>query len=77
MAAPVALAESGSLPRVRVGSWWKLGGNAAGLDAAIAACVVKLGTPHQPSANATVVTVALRDCLRADGWYAYDQSPVP
>lgn len=85
-ASPTAAAEQGavaapaasdSLPRVRVGSWWKLGGSAAGLDSSIAACVTKLGAPHQPDPGAIIVTVALRDCLRADGWYAYDVSAAP
>lgn len=67
---------SETLPKVKVGSWWKLGGSAAGLDGSIAACTRKLGTPHQPDANATVVTAAMRDCLEADGWHAYGASPM-
>ena len=68
---------SGGLPRVRVGSWWKLGGSAAGLDSSIAGCVQKLGTPHQPPPGAQVVTIGMRDCLRGDGWIAYNETPVP
>jgi len=75
--APAPAAAGGALPRIRVGSWWKLGGTASGLDAAISACVRKLGAPHQPDANATVVTEAMRDCLKQDGWYPYDVSPSP
>jgi hypothetical protein len=65
-----------TLPRVRVGSWWKFGGSAAALDASVAACVAKLGPPHQPDRGAIVVTVALRDCLKAEGWYAADVKPM-
>jgi len=78
-AAPAAAPPdtSGGLPRVRVGSWWKLGGSAAGLDSSIAGCVQKLGTPHQPPPGAQVVTIGMRDCLRGDGWIAYNETPVP
>lgn len=73
-AAAVAPAAPDSLPRVRVSSWWKLGGTAADLDRSIAACVAQLGEPHKPDANATVVTVALQSCLRQAGWYSFGGS---
>lgn len=78
VAAPAA-APTGStgLPSVRVASWWKLGGSAAGLDNSIATCTQKLGSPHQPAPGATVVTLAMRDCLRGDGWIAYGESSAP
>jgi hypothetical protein len=70
---PSSVPGSEELPKVQIGSWWKLGGSAAGLDSSIKACVAKLGAPHQPTPSATVVTIAMRDCLRADGWYPYNE----
>jgi hypothetical protein len=57
------------LSKVDVGSWWKLGGTTADLDHAIAACVTDLGEAHRPNPGATLVTVALRDCLRKAKWF--------
>lgn len=56
--------------RINVSSWWKLGGTAADLDRAVAACVDELGAAHKPNAAVTEVTVALKDCLRAKKWIA-------
>lgn len=75
--APAAAATSSGLPSVRVGSWWKLGGSAAALDSSIATCTQKLGEPHRPAPNAQVVTLAMRDCLRGDGWFAYNVTDLP
>ncbi len=63
-------AAADPLARVNVASWWKLGGNTADLDRSIDQCVAELGPAHRPESNATVVTVGLRTCLRAAGWYA-------
>ena len=77
-AAPAALASDADtapappfdpLAEVVVASWWKLGGSAAGLDAAIAGCVDELGAPHRPAGTARRVTAGLRACLRSSGWY--------
>ncbi len=54
---------------VTVQSWWKLGGTASGLDAAVAACVGELGESHRPNPAITDVTVAMRDCLRRAKWF--------
>jgi hypothetical protein len=56
--------------RINVSSWWKLGGTAAELDRAMAACEQELGADHKASAGGTEVTVALKDCLRAKKWFA-------
>lgn len=77
-AAPAALASDADaasappfdpLAEVVIASWWKLGGSAAGLDAAIAGCVDELGAPHRPAGTARRVTAGLRACLRTSGWY--------
>ena len=46
------------------------GGAAGGLENAIAACGDKLGDTRLPTPNATVLTQATYECLKADGWYA-------
>jgi hypothetical protein len=56
--------------KINVSSWWKLGGTAADLDRAVAACVDELGAAHKPNPGITEVTVALKDCLRAKKWIA-------
>lgn len=56
--------------KINVSSWWKLGGNSADLDRAVAACVDELGATHKPNPAITEVTVALKDCLRAKKWIA-------
>ena len=56
--------------KINVSSWWKLGGTAADLDRAVAACVEELGAAHEPNPAVTEVTVALKDCLRAKKWIA-------
>lgn len=58
------------LARVRIGSWWKLGGSAAALDADVATCVGELGNAHRPDPALTEVTAGLRACLRAAGWFS-------
>ncbi|MEX2481582.1 MAG: hypothetical protein WD928_12065 [Gammaproteobacteria bacterium] len=71
--APVATAAKPAfdpLAEATVASWWKLGGSAAALDAAIADCVVDLGVAHRPDPGARRVTAGLRACLRAEGWFA-------
>jgi hypothetical protein len=65
------------LEQISVASWWKLGANPADLDKAIDACVIKLGPAYRPGPGATVVTVALRDCLRQDGWFAVGKGSSP
>jgi hypothetical protein len=69
---PAAAAEPNfdPLAEVAVASWWKLGGSAATLDNAIAACVSELGVAHRPDAAAKSVTAGMRACLRAGGWFA-------
>ncbi len=83
--APIPVAEvpvsamppgSESLPRVRVSSWWKLGGSAAGLQKSVDTCIDKLGPPHRPDPGVIFVTAAMRDCLRSEGWYSYGEAPV-
>jgi hypothetical protein len=59
-----------SLPPLQVSSWWKFGGTAGGLENAIAACGDKLGDTRPLTINATVLTQATYECLKADGWYA-------
>lgn len=56
--------------KINVSSWWKVGGTAADLDRAVAACVDELGATHEPNPAITEVTVALKDCLRAKKWIA-------
>ncbi len=53
---------------IEVSSWWKLFGNAADLDKAIAACVTGLGAEQEPKSGGRVVTVAMYHCLRKAGW---------
>jgi len=57
------------LRRVDVGSWWKLGGTVDGLQKAAESCTAKLGPAHRPEGDLRIVTAAMRDCLRAAGWY--------
>lgn len=56
------------LERVRVGSWWKLGGNPDQLAAAQAKCVEILGVDHRPVPDSNEVTRAMVACLRDAGW---------
>lgn len=58
------------LEQVSVASWWKVGGNPAGLEGDIDRCVAQLGDAHRPNPSAMVVTVGLRRCLRTAGWFA-------
>jgi hypothetical protein len=68
VAAPVV--DTDPTTPLAVGSWWKFGGNADGLERDIAACIGKLGSKHRPSPAATVVTRAMHACLKEHGWYA-------
>lgn len=54
---------------IAIGSWWKFGGNAAGLDADSEACTKKLGEAHRPNPGATRVTNHMGACLKELGWY--------
>ncbi|HVM96332.1 MAG TPA: hypothetical protein VMT89_08075 [Candidatus Acidoferrales bacterium] len=65
---------SAPLQKVDVGGWFKLGAGSADLDRAIDACVAKLGAAHRPDANATVVTLGVRECMRDAGWYPLKDS---
>ncbi len=56
------------LERVRVGSWWKLGGNPDQLAAAQVKCVETLGVDHRPVPDSNEVTRAMVACLRDAGW---------
>jgi len=67
---PAAEAPLAPDTKINVSSWWKLGGTAGDLDRAVAACVKELGASHQPNPAVTEVTVALKDCLRAQKWIA-------
>ncbi len=69
-------AEPDSMARVEVSSWWKLGGTAAGLDAAIAACSTELGEAHRPAPGSKIFTTAMRGCLRESGWRPVGEKPV-
>jgi len=64
------LAATAPDARISVASWWKFGGSAADLSAAVNDCVDSLGPANRPDEAATVVTVALRDCLTEAGWHA-------
>ena len=66
--AVVAAAPADPLQPVKVGSWWKLGGNAGALAAAQAACVKTLGNAHRPAPDSHLVTTGMLECLRAEGW---------
>ncbi len=65
---PPAAAPVDPLQSVKVGSWWKLGGNAGALAAAQAACVNTLGNAHRPAPDSHLVTIGMLECLRAAGW---------
>lgn len=56
------------LERVKVASWWKLGGTPDQLAAAQAQCGETLGVAHRPATDGNEVTRAMVDCLRAAGW---------
>ena len=67
---PVAKAPADPLKKVTVASWWKLGGNAGGLEADQASCGTTLGEAHHVAPNARVVTVGMLRCLKTKGWFA-------
>lgn len=75
-ASATVAAKPDPIARIEVSSWWKFGGTAAGLDAAIAACSTELGDAHRPEPGARVVTSAMKDCLRRAGWRAVGEKPV-
>lgn len=75
-ASPTVAAQPDPMARVEVSSWWKLGGTAAGLDAAIAACSTELGEAHRPAPGAKIFTTAMRACLRKTGWRPVGEKPV-
>lgn len=61
------------LAKVKVASWWKLGGNAGGLAADQASCAASLGDAHRMDPNARTATVGMVGCLRGKGWFAVGQ----
>jgi len=54
-----------------VKNWFKLGGTADGLAAAKQRCATKLGAPDRSEPESQVVTGAMLDCLRNEGWRAF------
>lgn len=56
------------LDRFKVGAWWKLGGNGAGLRMDTEACVAQLGEAHRPDSQTLLATRALLSCLKEKGW---------
>jgi len=70
IAEPTGPSEDPTTP-LAVGSWWKFGGTAGGLDNDIKSCIGKLGNAHRPDPAATVVTRAMYGCLKEHGWYAF------
>jgi hypothetical protein len=61
--------------KIRVGSWWHVGGGAGDLHAAVDGCVSKLGPADQPDAGYHTVTRALYSCLAAQGWRKFGSPP--
>jgi hypothetical protein len=61
--------------KIRVGSWWHVGGGAADLQAAVDGCVRKLGAADQPDAGYHTVTRALYGCLASQGWRKFGSPP--
>ena len=67
--APTPKSVVNPLREVTVASWWKLGGNAGGLEADQGSCAGQLGDAHKVAANSKLVTVGMRGCLNSKGWF--------
>ncbi len=68
--APAALRKKAADPmdRFKISSWWKIGSNAAALQADTEACVSTLGEAHRPDAISQQATRALLVCMKGKGW---------
>lgn len=56
------------MDKLNVSSWWKMGGNADGLQIDTDACVEKLGPAHKPVDGSNLYTRGLVLCLKDKGW---------
>ncbi len=56
------------LDKFIISSWWKVGGNAGGLQDAINDCVATLGEAHRPNPITNEATRGLGLCMRDKGW---------
>ena len=56
------------LDKFTVSSWWKMGGSASNLQAAMDACAATLGEAHTPDATKQHVTRGLLLCMKEKGW---------
>ena len=53
----------------KIGSWWKLGGDAGNLKSSIQECVTTLGEAFQPESQTKKVTRGLLLCMKDKGWH--------
>ena len=60
-----------SQDQIVVKNWFKFGGTADELAAAKERCVTKLGAAGRPEPQSDVVTGAMLDCLRNEGWHQF------
>jgi len=52
----------------KISSWWKIGGNDAGLKQAMNECVASLGEAHKPNVATQQTTRAFLICMKKSGW---------
>lgn len=56
------------LDRIKVASWWKLGGNASHFESSKNACLTELGEAHHPDEKHHHVTLGFLTCMKKHGW---------
>lgn len=58
------------MEQLSINSWWRAGAGPQKLMQDSEACTAKLGEPHSPKANMSLVTRALLSCMQNEGWAA-------